>query len=58
MSRPVLFGKEVNYFSFRHSVWLLSGSKESFYVFEKRYESVLLKMFSEGNSSDSVGGSL
>lgn len=41
--------KRVSLPIFRSWVWLLSGSKESFYVFEKRYEAVLLKMYSEGN---------
>lgn len=38
---------------FRRWVWLLSGSRLSFYCFEKKYDGVLSKMFSEG-VSDSV----
>jgi hypothetical protein len=37
---------------FRRYVWILSGSKSTFYQFEKRYEEVLLKMYSEGVADD------
>jgi hypothetical protein len=37
---------------FRRWVWILSGSKYSLYVFEKKYETVLLKMYSEGLAND------
>jgi hypothetical protein len=38
----------ISFSVFRRWVWLLSGSKESFYIFEKRYEAVLMQMYQEG----------
>lgn len=35
-------------------VWLISGSRLSFYVFWKKYEGVLLKMFNEGVDDKSI----
>jgi hypothetical protein len=40
--------ERITYATFRRWVWILSGSKESFYLFEKRYEVALLSMYQEG----------
>jgi hypothetical protein len=44
--------EKISFPIFRRYVYFLSGSKSTFYQFEKRYSDVLLKMYAEGLAND------